>query len=133
MIHLDYLGTSSVILRLTKVSDLVDPFFTFQIIDQQTKNTIIFTSDNISPIPLIYDEFVLSSVTHSNGLTQGQINVNVGIYTYNIYESNNQYNLNIGSASFLRTGELRVDGDITPTYSTFRLPTTPIATFKLPR
>lgn len=119
MIHLVYLGTSSAILRLTKVATILNPYFTFELIDQQTRDTIIFTADNISPIPLIYDEFILTSTTQSAGLTQGVLNVVKGVYTYNIYETQYQYNLNLGSASFLRTGELIVDGSNDFTYSTF--------------
>jgi len=119
MIHLIYLGTSSAILRLTKVATILNPYFTFELIDQQTRDTIIFTADNISPIPLIYDEFILTSTTQSAGLTQGVLNVVKGVYTYNIYETQYQYNLNLGSASFLRTGELIVDGSNDFTYSTF--------------
>ncbi len=119
MIHLPYLGTSSVILRLTKVATILDPYFTFELIDQQTRETIVFTADNISPIPLIYDEFILTSTTQSPGLTQGVLNVEKGVYTYNVYETQFQYNLNLGSASFLRTGELVVDGSNDFTYSTF--------------
>jgi len=119
MIHLNYLGTSSAILRLTKVATILNPYFTFELIDQQTRDTIIFTADNVSPIPLIYDEFILTSTTQSAGLTQGVLNVVKGVYTYNIYETQYQYNLNLGSASFLRTGELIVDGSNDFTYSTF--------------
>lgn len=119
MIHLIYLGTSSAILRLTKVATILNPYFTFELIDQQTRDTIIFTADNVSPIPLIYDEFILTSTTQSAGLTQGVLNVIKGVYTYNIYETQYQYNLNLGSASFLRTGELIVDGSNDFTYSTF--------------
>lgn len=119
MIHLNYLGTSSAILRLTKVATILNPYYTFELIDQQTRETIIFTADNISPVPLIYDEFILTSTTQSPGLTQGILNVEKGVYTYNVYETQFQYNLNLGSASFLRTGELVIDGSNDFTYSTF--------------
>lgn len=119
MIHLNYLGTSSAILRLTKVATILNPYYTFELIDQQTRETIIFTADNISPVPLIYDEFILTSTTQSPGPTQGILNVEKGVYTYNVYETQYQYNLNLGSASFLRTGELVIDGSNDFTYSTF--------------
>jgi hypothetical protein len=119
MIHLNYLGTSSVILRLTKVATILNPYYTFELINQQSKNTIIFTSTNLSPIPLIYDEFLWTSTTQSAGLTQGVLNVDKGVYTYNVYETQYEYNLNLGSASFLRSGELVVDGSNDFTYSTF--------------
>lgn len=119
MIYLEYLGTSSVILRLTKVATILNPYYTFELINQQSKDVIVFTSDNLSPIPLIYDEFEWISVTGSQGLTQGVINVEKGFYTYNVYETQYQYNLNLGSASFLRSGELVVSGSNDFTYSVF--------------
>ena len=119
MIHLPYLGTSSVILRLTKVATILDPYYTFEVINQQSKEVVIFTSDNISPIPLIYDEFNLISTTQSVGLTQGTIDNLPGVYTYNIYETQYQYNLNLASASFLRSGELVISGPNDFSYKSF--------------
>lgn len=119
MIYLDYLGTSSVILRLTKVATILNPYYTFELINQQSKDSVVFSSDNLSPIPLIYDEFLWTSVTGSQGLTQGVINVEKGVYTYNVYETQFQYNLNLASASFLRSGELVIDGPNDFTYSIF--------------
>jgi hypothetical protein len=119
MLQVPYLGTSSVILRLTKVATILNPYYTFELINQQSKDVIIFTADNISPIPLIYDEFTLTSTTQSSGLTQGVLNLDKGVYTYNIYETQFQYNLNLGSASFLRTGELIVSGSNDFTYTSF--------------
>lgn len=119
MIYLDYLGTSSIILRLTKVATILNPYYTFELINQQSNNVVVFSSDNLSPIPLIYDEFLWTSVTGSQGLTQGVINVEKGVYTYNVYETQFQYNLNLGSASFLRSGELVIDGPNDFTYSIF--------------
>lgn len=119
MIHLPYLGTSSVILRLTKVATILNPYYTFELINQQSKDIIIFTADNESQVPLIYDQFTITSTTQSPGLTQGVINVDKGVYTYNIYETQFQYNLDLASASFLRSGELVVSGSNDFTYSTF--------------
>lgn len=119
MIHIPYLGTSSVILRLTKVATILNPYYTFELINQQSKDVIIFTADNQSQVPLVYDQFTLTSTTQSPGLTQGIINVDKGVYTYNIYETQFQYNLDLASASFLRSGELVVDGSNDFTYSTF--------------
>jgi len=119
MIHLSYGASNSVILRLTKVATILDPYYTFEIINQQSKEVVIFTSDNISPIPLIYDEFNLVSTTQSVGLTQGTIDSLPGVYTYNIYETQFQYNLNIASASFLRSGELVISGPNDFSYKSF--------------
>lgn len=119
MIHLNYGASNSVILRLTKVATILNPYYTFEVINQQSKEVVIFTSDNISPIPLIYDEFNLISTTQSVGLTQGTIDNLPGVYTYNIYETQYQYNLNIASASFLRSGELVISGPNDFSYKSF--------------
>lgn len=119
MIHLPYLGTSSVILRLTKVATILNPYYTFELINQQSKEQIIFTTDNESQVPLVYDQFTITSTTQSPGLTAGILNVDKGVYTYNIYETQFEYNLDLASASFLRSGELVVGGTNDFTYSFF--------------
>ena len=119
MIHLTFGASSSAILRLTKVATLLNPFYIFQIINEQSRVNTLFTSDNISPETLIYDEFILISTTQSVGLTQGVINNLPGVYQYNIYETLYQYDLNIASASFLRSGELVISGPNDFSYKSF--------------
>jgi hypothetical protein len=119
MIHLTFGASGSSILRLTKVATLLNPFYIFQIINEQSKVNTLFTADNISPITLVYDEFILTSSTQSVGLTQGIINNLPGVYQYNIYETLYEYNLNIASASFLRSGELVISGPNDFSYSSF--------------
>jgi hypothetical protein len=119
MIHLEYLGTASAILRLTKVATLLNPFYIFQIINEQSRVNTLFTSDNISPVTLIYDEFILTSTTQSVGPTQGIINNLPGVYQYNIYETLYEYDLNIASASYLRSGELVISGPNDFSYKSF--------------
>lgn len=119
MIHLPYLGTSSVILRLTKVATILNPYYTFEIINQQSKEVTIFTADNQSQVPLVYDEFEFASTTGAPGLTQGIIDNLPGVYTYNVYETEFQYNLNLASASFIRSGELVISDTNDFTYSFF--------------
>jgi len=119
MIHLEYLGTASAILRLTKVATLLNPFYIFQIINEQSRVNTLFTSDNISPVTLVYDEFILTSTTQSVGLTQGIINNLPGVYQYNIYETLYEYDLNIASASYLRSGELVIFGPNDFSYKSF--------------
>jgi hypothetical protein len=119
MIHLTFGASGSSILRLTKVATLLNPFYIFQIINEQSKVNTLFTADNISPETLIYDEFILTSSTQSIGLTQGIINNLPGVYQYNIYETLYQYDLNIASASYLRSGELVISGPNDFSYKSF--------------
>jgi len=119
MIHLTFGASGSSILRLTKVATLLNPFYIFQIINEQSKVNTLFTADNISPETLIYDEFILTSSTQSVGPTQGIINNLPGVYQYNIYETLYQYDLNIASASYLRSGELVISGPNDFSYKSF--------------
>lgn len=119
MIHLTFGASGSSILRLTKVATLLNPFYIFQIINEQSKVNTLFTSDNISPEKLIYDEFILTSSTQSVGPTQGIINNLPGVYQYNIYETLYEYDLNIASASYLRSGELVISGPNDFSYKSF--------------
>jgi hypothetical protein len=119
MIHLTFGASGSSILRLTKVATLLNPFYIFQIINEQSKVNTLFTADNISPETLIYDEFILTSTTQSVGLTQGIINNLPGVYQYNIYETLYEYDLNIASASYLRSGELVISGPNDFSYKSF--------------
>jgi|694.fasta_scaffold134888_2 hypothetical protein len=119
MIHLTFGASGSSILRLTKVATLLNPFYIFQIINEQSKVNTLFTSDNISPEKLIYDEFILTSTTQSVGPTQGIINNLPGVYQYNIYETLYEYDLNIASASYLRSGELVISGPNDFSYKSF--------------
>jgi hypothetical protein len=119
MIHLTFGASGSSILRLTKVATLLNPFYIFQIINEQSKVNTLFTADNISPVTLVYDEFILTSTTQSVGPTQGIINNLPGVYQYNIYETLYEYDLNIASASYLRSGELVISGPNDFSYSSF--------------
>jgi hypothetical protein len=119
MIHLTFGASGSSILRLTKVATLLNPFYIFQIINEQSRVNTLFTADNISPETLIYDEFILVSTTQSVGPTQGIINNLPGVYQYNIYETLYEYDLNIASASYLRSGELVISGPNDFSYSSF--------------
>ena len=101
------------------MATLLNPFYIFQIINEQSKVNTLFTSDNISPEKLIYDEFIMTSTTQSVGLTQGIINNLPGVYQYNIYETLYQYDLNIASASYLRSGELVISGPNDFSYKSF--------------
>lgn len=120
MVHIPYGSSASVVLSLTVVATILNPFYTFEIINQQSMDKFVFTADNISDSTIVYDEFVWESITGTiSSATQGQIMVDKGTYTYNVYETAYQYNLNIASASFLRSGELVIDGSNDFTYSVF--------------
>jgi hypothetical protein len=110
-------GTSSVRFRLDKVASYATPSYIFQLQNQNSKVLTIFTSDDVSPAPLIYNEFLfVNGVSFSS--TQSRFDLDSGKYFLDIYET--EYNdLNIASASLLWDGELIIEGDTIPTVISF--------------
>jgi len=113
MVIIQQSGTSSVIFRLSKVSQYTQPYFIFQLQNQNSKVITTFTGDDVSPLPLSYNQFdFVNGVTFS--ATQSRFNLDSGVYFLNIFETPFQYDLNIGSASLLYTGELKIEGAVVP-------------------
>lgn len=92
-------GSNSVITTLNR-GETASSFYTWQIIDKDTKLETIFYSNDISPNPLDYNKFIIT-ITSSVGLTAGMINIPYSEYEYKIWEMPDQMNLNIASASSL--------------------------------
>lgn len=113
MVIIQESGTSSVVFRLSKVSQYIQPYFIFQLQNQNSKVTTTFTGDDVSNIPLSYNEFnFVNGVTFS--ATQSRFNLDQGNYFMSIYETPYQYDLNIASASLLYCGELKIEGQVIP-------------------
>ena len=113
MVIIQESGTSSVVFRLSKVSQYTQPYFIFQLENQNSKAITTFTGDDISTTPLSYNEFnFVNGVTFS--ATQSRFNLDSGNYFLSIYETPYQYDLNIASASLLYKGELKIEGQVIP-------------------
>jgi hypothetical protein len=110
-------GTSSVVFRLDKVSSFATPSYIFETINQNSREKLIFTGDDISPSPLYYNEFeFVNGVSFSS--TQSRFDLDSGKYFLNVYQT--EFNdLNIGSASLLWHGEMLISGDIVPQIISF--------------
>jgi hypothetical protein len=113
MVKINQSGTSSVIFRLNKVSRYANPFYIFQLENQNSKVITTFTGDDVSLSPLSFNEFeFVNGVAFS--ATQSKLNLDPGVYSLSIFETPYQYDLNIASASLLYTNELKIEGDIVP-------------------
>ena len=113
MVIIQESGTSSVVFRLSKVSQYTQPYYIFQLQNQNSKAVTTFTGDDVSPLPLSYNEFnFVNGVTFS--ATQSRFNLDPGSYFLSIFETHYQYDLNIASASLLYTNELKIDGSVIP-------------------
>ena len=111
-------GTSSVIFRLNKISQWLNPYYIFSLENQNSKIITIFTGDDISNYPLIYNEFEwVNGVSFS--ATASRFDLDSGNYFLNIYETQYQYDLNLGSASLIYTNEIKIEGTPVPEIISF--------------
>jgi len=103
---------SQVCVTLDEQSTLLNPYYVWQIEDADTNRIYYFTNDDISPAPYNYNLFSFSVVPGATyGATQGIIPATPGQYIYTVYESQFQYNLNIGSASdIVELGVMNISG-----------------------
>lgn len=110
MLNINYSGTSSVVVTLFEnCINQIDPYFTWQLVRDGSLNNIIFTADDISPNPNVYNKFVLSIGSQSSGLTHGVIPVQSGQYNFYVYEMTSQYDLNLNNnIGMVKTGILNV-------------------------
>jgi hypothetical protein len=106
-------GTNSITLTLYEKSVQTQPYYTFQLIRKGSFDEVVFYQDDNSYAPFYWNSFTVSVGTFS-GLTQGQIVVNFGEYTYNVYEMPTPYNLSYTqSIGLVETGILIITGTST--------------------
>lgn len=103
MIKIAQSGTSSVIFRLKRVSRYDN--FIFELENQNSRELTTFTASDISPAPIIYNEY-----EWVNGGSASTFDLDSGNYTLRVYESSFN-DLNIGSASLLYSNEIKIEGD----------------------
>ena len=108
-------GTSSVIYRLNKISLYTEPYYIFELENQDSKIKTLFTSTDVSPTPLSYNEFLfVNGVSFS--ATQSRFDLDAGKYFLTIYETQFKNTINLASASSFAIyyGELKIEGDVVP-------------------
>lgn len=98
MLNINYTGTSSVMVTLYEnCRNQISPYFTWQLIRDGSLDNIIFTANDISSNPNIYNKFLFIIGSVSGGLTAGVIPVQSGQYNYTVYEMNDPYDLNLNN------------------------------------
>lgn len=111
----------------------VNPYFTWKIVNKQSLNETIFYTEDFSQAPWYYNSFTVSvynPIPVGFGATSGYINIEPGEYTYNVYQMNNPYDLDINnSIKEVETGILVLVGTFSgyetytysvPTYSVYQ-------------
>ncbi len=87
MVYLNPTGSTRVVFTLyEECVNRVDPFFTFKLMDKDTDEVVIFSSEDNSPIPYYWNSF-----TFSQNLSGSQ-------YAYEIYETSTPNQLDLSLA-----------------------------------
>lgn len=79
-------------------SNLVNPYFVWNIRNKQTLVETTFTGDDLSSVQPYYNIYNICASSTQSGLTQGIVQVTAGEYEYKIYQMSNQYDLNLNNA-----------------------------------
>ena len=122
MIVLNKNSTSKIVLTLSENVTLTAPiYFLFEIISDDTKESVFFTAEDISSNVCRYNEFDITLTSGATDNTIGLINLELnGYYKYNVYQQDIEFNLDPTLTSgIIENGKLYVKGDIKPVKSTY--------------
>lgn len=119
MINIEKGSSASAVFILTNLSELIQPvYYVFELINKNSNESTIITGDDLSVNIGHYNLF--QWVEGINNPTQSSFILDIGEYHINAYDTQYQYNLNIGSASSLLLQDtLRVNGDANPQYISY--------------
>ena len=119
MINLTESSASNVVLTLSEHSTLATTYFLFVIYGNDKGVVKTFTAPNISTSTNRYDEFVIT-LNSTENLTTGTIDLNQGFYSYEVYSTAVQNDLDIANVTeLLEVGNVFVSGDDLITDSTY--------------
>lgn len=116
MINLQKDTENTVILELTSVSTLLNPYYLFEAInDMQPTNITYWTATDLSTYKCRYNRFTITETGSTYvDLTGGTINLLTGSYKYNIYEASaSTLSVTGTTGNIISTGKLIVDGEDT--------------------
>lgn len=105
-------GTSNLYVTLyEKCQNVFNPYFTWELIRKGSNDQIYWCNNDLSFAPYYWNQFQITIATASLGLTSGIISLIPGEYTYNIYETSEQYDLSLStSIGIVETGILIYNG-----------------------
>jgi hypothetical protein len=96
MIYLNS-GTNSIVATLyERCSNIINPYFTWRLIDKDSDATYIFYADDTSRAPYYWNSFTVSVAVGS--ATAGFVNIPPSTYSYEVYEMTNPYDLNLNNS-----------------------------------
>lgn len=93
-------GLNSITTTLADNTTLINPYYTWEITRKGSFESIYFSNTDVSPIPYYYSTFTVSVGNISNAAF-GEINVNEGEYTYNVYQTTIPNNITVSSSDMI--------------------------------
>lgn len=111
MIYLSVTQSSEVIATLReKASNLVNPYYTWKIVNKNSFDEYIFSADN-NTLSNYYDSFTVSIGTTIALTSSVTIDAVAGQYDYFVYEMNTNYDLDLNnSLGLVEMGILMISG-----------------------
>ena len=112
MIYLNQNTSNTIILELTSVSALLNPYYVFNFNnDLYPDQNTTFTANDQSNFKCRYNLFTITLTGASNtNLLNGTLNLNGGQYTYDIYETPISGSTVITGLTSISTGKVVVNG-----------------------
>ena len=116
MILLNQNNVNSSIFTLSEKTTIVNPYYLFEFISQDTNISKIFTAADISTSKGRYNEFNIELTTGTEDLLNGVVNLPLkGFYDYKIYSQANETNLDLANVSELvEVGRIYIQDTATP-------------------
>ena len=122
MMLLNKNSTSKVVLTLTENVTITAPaYFLFEIISDDSYNSVFFTAEDVSTNACRYNEFNITLTNGTQDPTIGLIDLELnGYYKYNVYQQSSQFNLNPALASgIIERGKVYVKGELKPVRTSY--------------
>ena len=111
----DVNGVTSCVLTLYEKCKLETPYFTWKIKNDASREEIIFTPNDISPYPKLWNHFVITISEEDPIPSLGKIQAQPGEYHYTIYESSLQDQLDLDECfGIVEEGILKIVGTSNP-------------------
>lgn len=111
MIYLNLNETKPVVATLRERTQMFNPYFIWKLTDTDTNQEYIFSQDDTSVAPWVYNQFTFSSQPGATqGLTAGIISAPSGVFKYEVYATPNYYSLDISTASVVEVGIFQIQG-----------------------
>ena len=108
MLYASYIGDNPLIVMLYgKCSNITNPYFTWELIHQDTNTRYYINMNDNSVAPTYYNSFTFSTNN----------NYKIGQYVFNVYEGNTSSVFDVTNANLVKSGILNITG----TFSTFNV------------